>query len=522
MATPPMNVLLPPLTRLGGGFGITIAVTVLVLIASFAFYTLSERPYPGLLLIGKDPSERTNLPAKKRWMKSAKKICFDALKETQKPFQVIATNGPLIVIPPKYTEEIRLDERMTFKSWLKKDFFTEYPGFEGFKPAVDNNVFIDSVRIGLTQSLGQIVGILEKETKLCLNESMPLSNEWQETHFDKVALRMIARLSSRTFLPEPLCYNEEWLKISVDYTVDFFTAAYVLRLFPPPIRAVVHWFLPYTRKLRQSVATARGIIEPEVKRRKLEREAAIQAGEKPKKYVDALAWVESVSEKSGEYCDPVYAQLNYALGAVHTTSITFTNTVYNLISQPESIELLREEFISVFKEVGEWNKTSLYKLKLMDSFMKESNRLNPASFMTVNRVANVDITLSDGTVIPKNAALSIPNTSLVDPHFWENPHQFNGKRFFDMRQKPDNESKHQFVTTSDEYLPFGHGKHACPGRFFASNEIKVLLCHLIMNYDFKFKGGVMPEFKNNGPDDGFNKDAMVMFKARTPELSVTL
>ena len=34
-------------------------------------------------------------------------------------------------------------------------------------------------------------------------------------------------------------------------------------------------------------------------------------------------------------------------------------------------------------------------------------------------------------------------------------------------------------------LNFGHGKYACPGRFFASLEIKVILVRLVMNYDFK-------------------------------------
>ena len=36
---------------------------------------------------------------------------------------------------------------------------------------------------------------------------------------------------------------------------------------------------------------------------------------------------------------------------------------------------------------------------------------------------------------------------------------------------------------------FGLGKHACPGRFFASNEIKVLLCRIILDYDMKLLDG---------------------------------
>lgn len=37
---------------------------------------------------------------------------------------------------------------------------------------------------------------------------------------------------------------------------------------------------------------------------------------------------------------------------------------------------------------------------------------------------------------------------------------------------------------------FGHESHACPGRFIAMNEIKVLLANMIMNYDWRFKDGI--------------------------------
>jgi cytochrome P450 len=52
------------------------------------------------------------------------------------------------------------------------------------------------------------------------------------------------------------------------------------------------------------------------------------------------------------------------------------------------------------------------------------------------------------------------------------------------------EHKHQFVTTSPDSLAFGHGNHACPGRFFASNEIKIVLIELLRNWEFRLKGDV--------------------------------
>ena len=60
-------------------------------------------------------------------------------------------------------DEVRNDERMTFSAALKKDFFSDYPGFEGFRPAVNDHVFTKSVRFGLTQAIGQVTEILSQE-----------------------------------------------------------------------------------------------------------------------------------------------------------------------------------------------------------------------------------------------------------------------------------------------------------------------------------------------------------------------
>lgn len=39
-------------------------------------------------------------------------------------------------------------------------------------------------------------------------------------------------------------------------------------------------------------------------------------------------------------------------------------------------------------------------------------------------------------------------------------------------------------------MTFGHGPHACPGRFFAMYEVKVVLVELLRNYDIRLVGGV--------------------------------
>lgn len=47
----------------------------------------------------------------------------------------------------------------------------------------------------------------------------------------------------------------------------------------------------------------------------------------------------------------------------------------------------------------------------------------------------------------------------------------------------------QFVTTGPDQLHWGVGTHACPGRFFASYEIKMLLGEMLTRYDIQLMPG---------------------------------
>lgn len=59
-----------------------------------------------------------------------------------------------------------------------------------------------------------------------------------------------------------------------------------------------------------------------------------------------------------------------------TQSDMITQVIYDIAQNPEVIEPLRKEMVEVLTKGG-WKKTSLYNLKLLDSVIKESQRLKP-------------------------------------------------------------------------------------------------------------------------------------------------
>jgi len=78
---------------------------------------------------------------------------------------------------------------------------------------------------------------------------------------------------------------------------------------------------------------------------------------------------------------------------------------------------------------------------------------------------------------------------MMSPQVHENPETFDPYRFLRWRSEAGKENLAHLVSTSSVHLAFGHGNHGCPGRFFAANEIKVIMCHLLLKYEWKLVEG---------------------------------
>lgn len=132
----------------------------------------------------------------------------------------------------------------------------------------------------------------------------------------------------------------------------------------------------------------------------------------------------------------------------------------------------------------------------------------------MHRITEKQITLSDGTRLPKGAFTMVGIDNMNDESIFKDPFKFKGDRFLKMRQQPGQENRWHFVSTSPEHLVFGHGKHACPGRFFAANEIKVVMIYLLMKYDWKFTSEGKKEDESFGQDLQTDPTAKAMIRKR--------
>lgn len=139
----------------------------------------------------------------------------------------------------------------------------------------------------------------------------------------------------------------------------------------------------------------------------------------------------------------------------------------------------------------------------------------------MRRLATEDISLQDGLQIPKGSMLGVSGHWSWDSSFYEDPDKFDGYRFFKLAQNPETEKMSHFVATSPQHLGFGHGKHACPGRFFASNEVKIALTHILLKYDFKLEeNGAGPQVFKLGWMMQSDSQTNILVRRRREEVSL--
>ncbi|KAI0202489.1 cytochrome P450 [Astrocystis sublimbata] len=413
-------------------------------------------------------------------------------------FRVETDDVQVVVLSPEFANEIRNDARFSFTDLISEECLSHIPPFRNFNPHAGlNDIAKDVLQKRLTPSLGLVTLVISEEATQAFKEHWTDSTNWHALDAQATLVQIIARVSSRVFLGPELCRDPAWLRVTVGYTLTVFRGVMALKAWPSLLQPLVWRFVPEVKRVSAQIEEAVGIIGGVVEGRgrsaaKLRKGSGMRGkgeGEGDQPRLDVMQWATEVA--NGRRYDPTLLQLGFSMASMHNTTDLVTQVLYDLCAHPEYIAPLRKEIETVLESEG-MTKSGLASLKLMDSFMKESQRLKPSELLGMRRVLIEDVTLSNGIFLPRGTQVGIPTTTTPlrtqDPI--SDPTSFDGYRFTKMVSDPDpqKEKTRHFVSTSPEYLGFGYGKHACPGRFFASHEVKIILCHVLLHYDFKFAG----------------------------------
>ncbi|KAL3471720.1 cytochrome P450 [Aspergillus californicus] len=504
-------------------FSVVLLVTTVLTLLFFA-YARGENPLAGIPLVTeKSFWDFTGRKAKASFAANARAVIksgFDKVGSSN-PFRILSDQGEMLILPPGLANDIRNIEALSHAEFMKESTCAEVPGFEPYLESTGSTLLTDMTKTKLMSSLKWLSTPLSRTCANACSDLFPADNEWHEVILKDALLDLVARLSSVIFLgDEEVSSDPAWLRITKEYTIDSFVAFHQLRPYPRFLKPYIAPFFSQARKVRAQLQEAESIITPVIERRRAEKAQAIQRGEGdiPERY-DSIEWLEIVAKEKGITYSPAAMQLTLALSAIHTTTDLLTTTMYEILAHPEIIPALREEARSVIGDGG-LKHSSLYSLKLMDSVIKEAQRLKPVLSINMVRIATGNIDLPNGFHIPKGTRLGVSSHASWDPSVFPDPHKFDPYRFVRLREQPGQENVWQLTTTRPEQIAFGHGLHACPGRFLAANEAKIALCHLLLKHDWEMTDVTMPKAISHGIM--LDSDPTVKVRVRARESEVQL
>ncbi|POR31667.1 Cytochrome P450 monooxygenase [Tolypocladium paradoxum] len=274
-----------------------------------------------------------------------------------------------------------------------------------------------------------------------------------------LALKVIARLTTKSLFGEPLCRNPEFLDMCCKFGDAVPRDALILRCFPEFMRPFIARFL----------AAPRGVNE-------LQRVDLLDF---------SMNWVDEHRTAGWDDWHVADMMTNTVFAALHTSSQLVAHTIFELATRPDYVAPLREEIRQCFALHGHGTKFAIDDMHKMDSFIKETQRCNPLDASALARLVLKPYTFSNGLHVPKGSFIFTPNSPLFeDEQFYKDPKHFDGLRFARMRDDPKNKAACPMTATSEHSMHFGIGRHACPGRFMVSDEVKLVMVHLLLNYDF--------------------------------------
>ncbi|KAG6361075.1 hypothetical protein INS49_009296 [Diaporthe citri] len=362
---------------------------------------------------------------------------------------------------------------------------------------------------GALKEVNRLNPIIAEEVAMAFQDELPPCKDLTRVPINRALWRIVAKVSGRFFAGAELARSEEYMDMSINYTLEIAGAVKGIAAIKPEERAAKAPSLPQLLQLQNRRKRTLEFIRPLIAARKkaMAEDIDYQAPD------DMIQWILNGEGKYGKLSVEELAEIQLFLifAAIHTTTMTTINAFYTLAAMPEIAPEMRDEIRAVLMEHGEFSTPALQKMEKLDSFLREVMRVYPLSLSTFQRKVYRPITLSSGQFIPAGAIIEIPAHSIVhDPERFDRPGEFDAFRHCRARRSagvasPDGGKKapgaggaaaNQMVSTSLNNLPFGYGRLACPGRFFAANEIKMIVARAILDYEIQLADGAAERYPN--------------------------
>nr|GAT51170.1 predicted protein [Mycena chlorophos] len=494
------------------GFRALLPDLPLIIVATTVASTLFFTAFFFIVAALKSRSDHSRIPKELPFVGKNDKEWFSALRANWRGwfqsislyvqgYQKYSKNGKIFVVPT-WTRAPQILLPPSMATWLsmQPEHLLSFPvqfKYTVGHPHILNN---DMVELLIKRELTKTVGTLNEEIIEEIIKSTDdlyggseTAGEWRERYvFDSLA-RAVGRVVSRVFVGAELCSNMEYVNAGTNFSKMVSISSYILHLFPEFLKPAVSILvtLPSKYYARICMKHLEPLVAQRIKDMRAKAADPTYAWEEPNDYV---SWMVRESFKRTSETDTSVYNLAYRIvmlnfAAIVTTTIACANTVLDVWSAPDAeeiVEELRGEIMSVLSETnGVWTKAAVNKMHRLDSTIRESSRVSGIGGTSLARQvrATDGVTLPNGFVVPHNATIGVSMDGIhFDPENYPDPKKFDAFRFYRERMEGGKRNV-DLGTTSSKYLLFSHGIHSCPGRFFAINDIKLMMGHLLLNYE---------------------------------------
>ncbi|KAH8763018.1 putative Ent-kaurene oxidase [Hyaloscypha sp. PMI_1271] len=408
------------------------------------------------------------------------------------------TTGPEVILPMSQMEwllkqkETVLDQNEVNRSFLQADYTMLHP------KVVTDTVHEDVIRKELTKMLGDYTADVIDEIDYAFRKNWGVdTKEWTEITSYYSMLDIIARISNRVIVGFPLCRNEEYLSHAKQFARWVVVEAAFIAMVPKTLKGIL---APLIRILDVNYFRQNSkVVVPLIKKR------LSSPSIEEKKKNDYIQWSIDHSydrkDRSLRTVDIINKRLSVIQFAViQSSTITLANLALDLASYPELPSMFSHIRFEVLNELqttgGEWTKEALARMVSLDSVLRESMRMWGFVSRGVMKevVAKKGVTLPSGHHLPRGTKVGVHASPVHrDDDIYPDALEFKPFRFClngGLRMVDDYSEKVggngiPLVTTSSNFMAFSHGRHACPGRFFAAQQLKLVLAYIALNYDIK-------------------------------------
>lgn len=393
-----------------------------------------------------------------------------------------ALTGDIIVLAPKFLGELNMlpETKLSSTAALVDSVMGKYTGVDLL---LRDHLTSDICRGPLTRNLPIFLPHMAEELRAAMMEKLDQQTPEITCVAYDLLLSFIHRITSMVFIGKTSCHNPIWTNAVTDLPFDVEITKIILLPFPEFLRRFIAPLIPQRNKIFRNRVAVRDILFPPSEPLEAKQEPSVMK-----------LFIESGKDKDR---DSITARLLLlTAAALHTSSMAITHAIFDLCVMPEYIEPLRSEAkTALAEENGEWKFSTIKRLRRLDSFLKESQRVNQSTFLGFDRKVMSPIELSDGkTVLPQGASIVIPAGLMArDPTFYTNAQQFDGFRFY---RENEDENVSSRVSMQQDYtgietgnLSWGNGRFTCPGRWYGAAMIKLIVANLLLEYDISFPVG---------------------------------